>query len=302
MAHTLSLHAPAKVNLALSVGSPLPGGMHPIASWMVALTFSDALTLARHDDDTSTFDLAFADDAPAPPATGVNWPLEKDLVFRAHQRLEAHAQRKLPVRVTLRKRIPTGAGLGGGSSDAAAALVGLDRLLDLKLDRTTLIALGSKLGSDVGFLVGAMLGEPSALVAGLGERVEPAPRRQPIHLVLIFPGVDCPTGPVYQAFDQLHAGERREADAERVRHLVSLEPLPPDAPFNDLADAAMRVRPQLATWRDQLTRELNRPVHVTGSGSTLFVIATDEADAQRLAQRATMTSGLPALATRSMWG
>ncbi len=296
----LTLACPAKVNLALSVAAPNAQGMHPIASWMTALTFSDELTLERLPQGPSRFDLAFDQNPSAAPraSAAIDWPLEKDLSFRAHALLQEHLQRDLPVRLTLRKRIPTGAGLGGGSSNAAATLVGLNRLFDLSLPREALLNLAGKLGSDVGFLLRAIEGEPSALVLGLGQLIEPVPRSSPIHLVLIFPPFGCPTGEVYRAFDLL-PDAAPQADVSRVRALASASFVAQDAPFNDLARPACLVRPQLAELRRQLTANLKLPVHVTGSGSTLFIVAPAAKHAQLLAQRATQVTGLPAIATRT---
>lgn len=295
----LPIDCPAKVNLALSIASPLPNGYHPLASWMVAVHFADRLTLAPSGDGATRFHLQFNPAAPVPGV--VDWPLEKDLGFRAHALLEAHVGRPLPVTATFDKFIPAGAGLGGGSSDAAATLVGVDRLFQLGLSTDVLRGLGQKLGSDVGFLVAAMRGQPSALVTGLGEALEPAPTPELIHLVLIFPGFGCPTGEVYKAFDQLHAGATsREPQTQRVRELIARSPLPQDGPFNDLAAPACAVRPRLGELQASLAQSLALPVHVTGSGSTLFVVAPNAIAAKALARKVTATSGLAAVATRTL--
>lgn len=301
--HTLELSCPAKVNFALSIGAPLPAGgphagFHPLASWMVVVNFGDRMSL-QVAEGNSRFDLAFAPEAPVPAV--VDWPLEKDLVYRAHQLLEAHAGRPLPVRLTLRKLIPPGAGLGGGSSDAAAALVGIHDLHDLRLADAQLMALGDKLGSDVPFLVGAMRGQTSAIVTGLGEAIEVLPRSSITHLVLIFPPFGCPTGPVYQAYDRLHPADTitHRPEIQRVRQLAAMSPLPQDGPFNDLLAPACDVRPELASLMASLRQTLDLPVHMSGSGSTLFVISPSDITAKATARRITTTTGLPAVATRT---
>src|SRR6185369_9508451 len=211
---SIELSCYAKVNLALSVGALQSDGYHPLASWMVALTFADALTLARSAEGSSTFDITFADDAPL--RQPVDWPLEKDLGFRAHALLEKHTGRELPVALSLRKRIPAGAGLGGGSSDAAGVLVAMNRLFGLGFDVPTLRALAATLGADVAFLVAAHDGMPSALATGRGEVLEPILLREVIHLVLIFPPFGCPTGEVYGAFDRMSSGAQPDVDAVRA--------------------------------------------------------------------------------------
>lgn len=311
---SLALACPAKVNLALSIGAPLANGYHPLASWMVAVHFADHLKLTRlavgpavptsfprGQAQTAGTTLAITFDPAAPVPGAVDWPLEKDLAYRAHQLLEERAGRTLPVHAELRKMIPTGAGLGGGSSDAAAMLVGVNRLFKLGLDTPTLRTLARKLGSDVGFLVGAIEGQPSALVAGLGESLAPLPLPEILHLVLVFPGFGCPTGEVYRAFDQFHASEKpRHADEPRVRALAARNTLGQDAPFNDLAEPACLARPALRGCVERVGAALEIPVHITGSGSTLFVLAPNAPAAKVLAQKVTAATGLAAVATRTV--
>ncbi len=293
---TLVLACPAKVNLVLSVGSPIPPqGYHPLASWMVTVAFSDTLELTPAK--ATTYDIVFAADAPVPGV--VDWPLASDLAVRAHRRVESHVGRPLPLTAVLRKRIPTGAGLGGGSSDAAAMLLGVSRLYGLNLPTATLEALGMTLGSDVGFLVRTLApaagrapgekgvtGTGGGLVLGLGEVIESLPARPAIHMVLVFPGVGCPTAAVYQALDRLRPASC-QPDEMRVRQLAagSVESATPL--FNDLASPAAVVQPALGTLQQAMQAALHQPVHVTGSGSTLFLIASEAEVAQALACRIT---------------
>ncbi|MEX0778037.1 MAG: hypothetical protein WD042_20225 [Phycisphaeraceae bacterium] len=297
MPDSLTRSCPAKVNLALSIGSPLrdgaDAGMHPIASWMVALDFGDTLTLTRLVDLPSRFDLSFADNAPRP--SPIDWPIEKDLCHRAHALLQAHVRHDLPVHLSLQKRVPTGAGMGGGSGDAAGTLVGLNDQFHLGLDDATLSQLGSQLGSDVPFFIAAARGQPSALVTGLGNVIEPLPLRTTITLVLIFPPIACPTGAVYRAFDQSmpQPATHRAPQSDRVRTLAASSALSPHALFNDLAEPACIVQPALRRLRDNLIQQLQMPVHITGSGSTLFVLAADRPHADQLAAIIASASALP---------
>ncbi|MCC7192997.1 MAG: 4-(cytidine 5'-diphospho)-2-C-methyl-D-erythritol kinase [Phycisphaeraceae bacterium] len=296
---SLTLSCPAKVNLALSIGAPLANGYHPIASWMVAVQFADLLTVSRSDAAASQFSIRF--DAQAPVPGTVDWPLEKDLAYRALGLLEQHVGRNLRVKVDLQKRIPAGAGLGGGSSDAAGMLVGINRLFKLNLAPEVLQELAQKLGSDVAFLVGALAGRSSALVTGLGEMLAPLQLTDALHLVLIFPTFGCPTGEVYRAFDQLHRkGDLRIADEERVRALAAKQPLTSDAPFNDLAEPACMVRPALRQIVERIGTIARLPAHITGSGSTIYVLTSDESSAQAIAEKVTSTTNLAAIATRTL--
>ncbi|MBL8990350.1 MAG: hypothetical protein JNJ48_02085 [Phycisphaerae bacterium] len=288
----LHTRAHAKINLALSVGpaSP-PQGYHPIASWFCCIDLCDELSLRRLPEGApSVHAIGWAADAPRP--SPIDWPAERDLAVRAHRALEAHAGRPLPLELKLDKRIPVGGGLGGGSSDGAAMLGAVDRLFDLRLGVPTLARLGASLGSDVPFFLddGGGLGAPArpALVEGFGERLErlspPAPGGW---AVLVIPPFGCPTGPVYRAYD---AAPTR-LDAQRIRDLIGRSrgaPVDRSAElFNDLAEPAARVEPRLAELQRRLRLGLDLPVHVTGSGSTLFALAASGRDAADLARRAT---------------
>jgi len=294
---SLTIPCPAKVNLALSVGAPDPArdNRHPIASWMVTLGFGDTLTLhALENGRDSAFDRRYADDAPRPEP--IDWPLQSDLAYRAHALIEQHTGRKLPVHASIEKRIPTGAGLGGGSSDAAGMLVGLNRLFDLSLPPATLLAIAEQLGSDVVFLTAAVgEGVSGALVAGAGEVLEPAPPRDPIHLALILPPHHCPTGPVYQVFDQLCP--EAQLDEPRVRALSRQTPPDAAALFNDLAPAAEQVCPPLLDLRVALRDALPQPVHITGSGAAMFSLAETPDHAAELAATISRDHHVPAVAT-----
>ncbi|MEM9882751.1 MAG: hypothetical protein AAF800_07525 [Planctomycetota bacterium] len=297
---SLSLDAPAKLNLALAVGPPDPDdpqSRHPIASWMVALDFADRVTLTALDDDTpSSFDTRSADDAPSP--RDIDWPTADDLAFRAHAALETHLGRPLPVRLTVEKRVPPGAGLGGGSADAAATLAGLDRLFGLGLGEPGLEPLARRLGSDVSFALGQPFGRNAATVTGFGERLQPLPPRPPVHLALVLPTFGCPTAAVYHAFDRLPP-PRPAVSSDDVQALAAADPLDPADLFNDLAPAAVAVRPELGDLLDRLTRSLRRPVHVTGSGSACFVICASAEDADATVNTVNAAENVTALTCRT---
>lgn len=287
---TLTRLCPAKLNLALSVGpADGPGGYHPIASWMIALDWGDTLRLEAMEGNASGLSVAFAPDAPQPQP--IDWPREKDLAWRAHGLLEERVGRPLPVRTTLTKRIPAGAGLGGGSSDAAGMLLGLNDLFDLRLTSAELIELSRRLGSDVAFLVAAAAGTPSMLVTGYGEVLTSMPRRTPIHAAVFLPPMKCPTADVYRAFD---AAEAATLDEPRVRRLAESDTVDPHDLFNDLAEPAMRVAPGLRELRERLVQTLGRPVHVTGSGAAMFALASSGEDASSVAALARDAGGVPA--------
>src|ERR1051326_6174555 len=144
----------AKVNLALAVGPALPSGhahagMHPVASWMHAIELWDDVEVEPLAGGQSRYELSWAPEAPRPSA--IDWPLEKDLGVRAHRLMEQLAGRALPLAAKLTKRVPAGAGLGGGSADAAAMMLAVNEAFDLGIPIATLTDASRTLGSDVAF-------------------------------------------------------------------------------------------------------------------------------------------------------
>jgi len=292
MSESVLALAPAKLNLSLSVGPPGVDGMHPIASWMVTVDLHDELLLTRLPEESfSRYAILWHPEARR--RSEIDWSITRDLAVRAHLALEREVGRSLPIQLKLEKRIPVGGGLGGGSSDAAAMLHGLDRLFGLGLPTEELARIGHGLGSDIPFLVHG----GSAIAEGLGERIERQPEPPELDVVLAFPEAACPTGPVYRAFDRLRPDAR--VDAARVRGLVTGSRPDPASCFNDLAPAAFEVASGLAAHADAFARLAERPVHVSGSGSTLFTLCDDPFHAEALAAAVSERLGLPAIAARS---
>ncbi|MFT3683630.1 MAG: hypothetical protein QM783_01685 [Phycisphaerales bacterium] len=220
--------------------------------------------------------------------TPIDWPIEKDLAVRAHKYVEQIAGRPLPVNMTVRKRIPVGGGLGGGSADAGAVLTGLAHLFDdVDLPMEHIAEVSTVLGSDVGFFTQLGLkvyGLPQpAIVEGFGETIERLDRfERP--LILFVPEFGTNTGAVYKAFDAKIAGEMK---CTLVRELAAkgAEVDTMDL-FNDLAEPACRVEPRLGDLRTHLTKTLGVPVHITGSGSSLFCLCEGRLDRMKLVKKA----------------
>ncbi len=288
----IAVQAPAKLNLALSVGSPDERGMHPICTWMVTVSLCDDLLVTRLGRRRlSRYAVLWHSEARR--RREIDWPITRDLGVRAHRALEQHVGRLLPVQLKLEKRIPVGGGLGGGSSDAAAMLRAVNELFDLRLTDDDLGEIAAGLGSDVAFFVGG----GSALVHGFGERVEAVALTDELHAALVFPGAFCPTGRVYAAFDEPRATTAWRPD--EVRALAARGTAPrPESVFNDLATAAIHVAPELREPLRQLGDLAGRPAHVAGSGSSLFVLCDDAGHARQLTEAVEKELNLPAVAVR----
>jgi len=279
----LSLRAFAKLNLALAVAPPERDGprtgWHRICSWMHAIDLHDDVTVELDRSlGAPMLDARWADDAPVHAGEALAWPVEKDLAHRAALLMG----NKSPLRITIRKRIPDGGGLGGGSSDAAVVLRAGDALLGLNLGPAKLRELAMTLGSDIAFFIDDT--DPSldapprpAIVSGFGDVIERlAAPTEAVEVTLAIPSFGCSTGEVYQAFDSLQPGLLRETG---VRSQAMRAPRVAEM-FNDLAPAAEAVRPELKKLRYELARGWEAPVHVTGSGSALFAIGSHAASNQ----------------------
>jgi 4-diphosphocytidyl-2-C-methyl-D-erythritol kinase len=256
------LAAPAKLNLRLLVGPRAADGYHPVTTLMVALDgLADRVHLTR----------APARRVDCPGAEGPD-----NLAWRALDALEAAVARPLPpLAVRIDKRIPAQSGLGGGSSDAAAVLVGADMLLGLGLGPAALERIGAAVGSDVPFSVrgGAQWGE------GRGERLRPG-AAPPFAAVLVRPEAGLATPDVYRAFDRLPPPPPAGA-------ATAPEGFPGLCAWlrNDLWPAALALRPSLARCARDLRAAGAAGVVMSGSGSCVAGLFPDRAAAEAGAGR-----------------
>ena len=188
------------------------------------------------------------------------------------------AARVVPVIAGLKKTIPLGAGLGGGSSDAARTLMGLNRFWQANWPVERLSPIAEKLGSDVPFF----LHGPSSICTGRGEVVRPVSRPTAARwAVLVLPEIHMPTAAVYRRFDELGLGfddeMGREPDWKQWADLSAKELLV--RLVNDLERPAFEIRPDLGTLRADIELLLERPVRMSGSGSSLFTLFDAEREA-----------------------
>ncbi|MHC4845003.1 MAG: 4-(cytidine 5'-diphospho)-2-C-methyl-D-erythritol kinase [Planctomycetota bacterium] len=258
----LALAAPAKVNLALAVLGRRDDGFHELVTVMHTVDLCDEIALTVRDR-TPEDEHAVTLELTGPHAEGLGEP-RSNLAVRAAEDLLRRAGREADVRVhiALDKRIPAGGGLGGGSSDAASVLVGLNRLLDEPCTPEALQELAAALGSDVPFF----LHGGCALCSGRGEIVRPIEAPRPFEVTLVMPGLPLSTAAVYAALAQARADDRSAPDTDELvariagADAATLESLY----FNDLQPAAIALQPELGEW----TRR--HGLHLSGSGSTLF--------------------------------
>jgi len=267
--------APAKVNLFLHVGAPGADGYHPICSLMA---FADV------GDTVSTFDAEALCLAMAGPFAAELAGAGDNLVLRAARALIAEARRPVaPIGLSLDKRLPVASGLGGGSSDAGAALRLLREVLRLKVANGRLEALAASLGADG---AACLWGAP-VVAQGRGEQLSAAPGLPPLDAVLVNPRVAVSTAEVYRRFD---AGGRFGDVApppspeafEDARELAAWL----TGRRNDLEASAIAAAPAVGAVLDTLVGEPETLLaRVSGSGGTCFALCASDIEAESLAER-----------------
>ncbi len=266
--------APAKINLHLRVGPLAADRFHPLLSWMCTIGLFDNLTIETRSDDRVE---CSTDDASLPTD-------ERNLAVRAALAMRALLPDLPGVRIVLEKRIPSGAGLGGGSSDAAAVMMAMNNLSRTELPLDAIVPTASALGSDVPFF----LYGPSSACRGRGEIVMPVAPPTAKWCLLILPGWHVATPAVYRKFDEMQLGESKmlmienEPNWKDWSRLAATELLP--LLVNDLEAPAFALEPRLPRLRQAAETIAARPVRMSGSGSSLFTLY-DEHDFE-LAQRA----------------
>ncbi|WP_148613842.1 4-(cytidine 5'-diphospho)-2-C-methyl-D-erythritol kinase [Nocardioides rubriscoriae] len=282
---TVTVRAAAKINLHLGVGAAREDGFHPLTTVYQAIGLCDDLT--AHAADELSLELSVADwvDAATVPVDGDN------LAHRAAVLLGRHHGRELTGRLVVEKSIPVAGGLAGGSADAAAALVALDRLHGLGTTDADLLRIAAELGSDVPF---ALLGG-TALGTGRGEVVEAVTDVGTWWWVLVPSRNGLSTPAVYRHFDKLHPdADPTPPDAEAVLDALRTgQPLSlARALRNDLQDPAIDLRPELGTLITRGESEGALRGLVSGSGPSV-VFLCESADHARDLAGALLRTGHP---------
>jgi 4-diphosphocytidyl-2-C-methyl-D-erythritol kinase len=238
---TIALPARAKLNLDLQVVGRRADGLHELRSRMQAIELHDLL-MASKAESTS---LAVSGIEVAETAA--------NSVLKAHAAVEAAAGRELPTSYALHKRIPPGSGMGGASSDAAAAMRALAELHDLQLE---LAPVATRVGADVTFF----LAGGAAQVQGVGDLVRPVETIE-LWFAIAWPGIELSTAAVYAAWDRLGASSNNEP--------------------NQLRGAAASVEPRI----DRFAEHLGQGWQMTGSGSAFFLPCADRGSAEAAVEK-----------------
>ena len=268
MTRAVTLLAPAKINLALAVSGRREDGYHDLRSVFATIDLADRVRVAAY----RSLEVHIAPDVGAPRGD--------DLASRAVRAMAAATGHDAAAFVQIRKRVPVAAGLGGGSSDAGAVIRALAAIW--RREDVDLVAVAATVGSDVPFFV---CGARVALVSGRGERVDPLPDPEAMHVVIVRSRARLSTADVFAALRAEDLGAIVSVDVVRdafARRSVTAQLLREHAK-NDLLAAAERLCPEIGEARSRAAQR-GIGLALSGSGPTLFAVADDHRDALRIAR------------------
>lgn len=275
MISSIRIKAFAKINIGLAIGDPFPDGYHPIASIFQAVSLYDELVIKL---GTLKGGIIVEGDFDCSP--------EKTTVFKAAQLLKEQLGETRSLAIVVHKDIPAKAGMGGGSSDAAAVLVGLNLLLGKPLDKDLLLQIGRRVGADVPYFIA---GKGTAMVSGIGEIIEPLSTRTDFRIVTVVPNVGISTPAAYASLDAKRKMVRHVHNSSRCSQAIYMMPelygkACREWDFvNDFQSIVLEDFPELAHMPKALEAHGAVFTSLSGSGSCIYGIFEDEAMALQAA-------------------
>jgi len=264
----MRLNSPAKINLFLYVTGKRPDGYHNLVTLMCPVTLYDTIHL-----DIGTGKTGVRCAAPDVPEDETNLAWQAASAFLDHRERRTGSPSE-SIHIHINKRIPVGAGLGGGGSNAASILLGLNQCYGDLFGVDDLIRIGRSIGADVPFFI---LQRP-ALATGIGDKLQPIHHLVPYAILLVYPGIEVPTGSVYK---NLNLGLTKKAKGHRE---LSFRERKVDAVrelHNDLETVTAARHPEITVVKETLLRHGALGALMTGSGSAVFGLYQDKADARR---------------------
>ncbi len=264
----MHLKACAKINLFLEVVSRRPDGYHELVTVFQAIDLHDEIELSPHENKIT---LTCSD-----PSLPVD---SKNLAYRAAELLKEDSNTKIGVSIHLQKNIPSGAGLGGGSSDAATVLVGCNKLWNLNYTPEQLEKLGAQLGMDVPFFIQG----GTALGVDRGETIKERFKSPTLSLVLVYPNLSVSTKKVYETLDAKPIKNIRTAD-NMIQAIHSNNPeLITNQLYNRLEEVTFSLHPEIKTLKQELIALGCLNAMMSGSGSAVFGICKNTSHAVDIA-------------------
>lgn len=265
MSPALRLLAPAKINLTLEVLGKRPDGYHEVRMLMAGVSLFDELSFRPAGRLSLECDRPDLDCGP------------RNLVLRAAELLRRSTACTQGAQIRLRKRIPVGGGLAGGSTDAAATLRGLNQLWGTRLRREALLRLAAKLGSDVPFC----LESGWAVATGRGEKLQPCRLRRKLHLVLANPGFEVSTAWAYGSLGRVNPARRNQSrrafEALQAKDWAALD----QAACNDLEPLSAGRYAEIRRLKGLLLEQGALLARMSGSGPTVFGLFDSEERAEK---------------------
>jgi 4-diphosphocytidyl-2-C-methyl-D-erythritol kinase len=266
---TITLLSPAKVNLVLEVLGKRPDGYHDIRSLMQPVDLFDEVTIETTEGEGIEI-----------KSSGIEIPEdESNLAWKAADLFLKESRLGTGVSISIKKKIPPGSGLGGGSSNAAAVLTGLSRITDT-LSEETLFAISPRLGADVAFFLRSV----ASVAEGIGERITVIKDFPLLYYVILCPNLHVSTVDVYTKWDELNRGAPGDKSPSDIYEAVerfkgaggnlSLR--------NDLEEPAFALYPEIKAYKEILSSLGAKNVLMTGSGSAVFAAFREEFDAYEM--------------------
>ena len=282
------LSSPAKLNIFLEVLGKRPDGYHELETVMLRTQFCDQLTFAQTISSEITLSLSDATSADIRASMPLD---ESNLIVKAALALQVATRdsNREPkgARIILHKRVPPESGLGGGSSNAATALLGCRQLWNLDVSDAQLNSIAASLGSDINFLLS---GATAAVCRGRGEIVQPIKLAKELFFVALRPRTGNSTPAVFRqtkiAAQPISSAELVHAVSQGTRNISPLI-------FNRLTDAASQLNPEMQTLLNRIPQVIRRPAFMSGSGSTVYVVAAGRSDAKDVADELKLVFRLP---------
>jgi 4-diphosphocytidyl-2-C-methyl-D-erythritol kinase len=254
----ITLHAHAKINLGLRIIGTLPEGYHAIHSLFLPIyDLYDTITIENHD-----YDIVFTTN------DALNIPAEQNLIVKSAHLMRKHFHIEQGAIIQLDKVIPSGAGLGGGSSDAAITFKGLAALWNIPFDLPTFSALGLQLGSDIPFFIH----DSPAIVEGRGEIIKPITCSLNAWILFIFPGIHINTGWAYRQIKEYTSPANCNLQFAIEDEKINLQSV---LLQNDFESPIHAVYPILEIIKKRLLEYGAELALMSGSGSTMYGIFTD---------------------------
>ena len=265
---SITLLSPAKINLTLEVLGVRADGYHEIRSIIQPIDLFDELTIEV--DEGSGIELE---------SSGISLPSgEENLAWKAADLFLESSNLNKKIKISIKKRIPLGAGLGGGSSNAAAVLTGLNRLTEA-LSQEELFSIAPKIGADVPFFIRSL----ASNMEGIGEKITAIKDFPTFHYVVLCPNIHTSTAEVYKKWDELNKTDQDNTelsnnDIETLLNQFCDEKETPPL-YNDLEESAIALHPEIASYKKILSSLGLKSVLMTGSGSAVYAVFRDVEEA-----------------------